>query len=151
MARGMGGSSRLRAGLPDTPTPRPGLISSAAMPRRWPMARAMRCRGCALPLPRAGRPETRPKVPSKTRPFAQALSAGWTARSRSLIAFSRQASARGPLAHPGRGVDLHVLGDDGHQFALQRGQVVRLAGVAAVAFVRQDDLQALLGDAGGLF
>src|SRR6218665_243604 len=133
MARGMGGSSRLRAGLPDTPTPRPGLISSAAMPRRWPMARAMRCRGCALPLPRAGRPETRPKVPSKTRPFAQALSAGWTARSRSLIAFSRQAPALALSAHrvrqfgldlphfqvvlalqmhrPVFGGDLHVLGD----------------------------------------
>ena len=33
---------------------------------------------------------------------------------------------------------------------LQRGQIVRLAGVAAAALVGQDDLQALLGDAGGL-
>jgi TRAP-type C4-dicarboxylate transport system substrate-binding protein len=34
--------------------------------------------------------------------------------------------------------------------ALQRGQVVGLGGVAAAALVRQDDLQPLLGDAGGL-
>jgi hypothetical protein len=48
------------------------------------------------------------------------------------------------------GVDLHVFRNHRHQFALQRGQVVGLGGVAAVAFVRQDDLQALFGDAGGL-
>ena len=38
------------------------------------------------------------------------------------------------------GVDLHVLGDHGDQLSLQRGQVVGLGGIAAVALVRQDDL-----------
>jgi HD-like signal output (HDOD) protein len=46
-------------------------------------------------------------------------------------------------------VDLHVLGDHGHQLALQRGQVVGRGGAAAAALVGQDDLQPLLGDGGG--
>ena len=48
-------------------------------------------------------------------------------------------------------VDLDVLGDDGDQLALQGGQVVGLGGAAAVALVRQDDLQAFFGNAGGFF
>jgi len=48
------------------------------------------------------------------------------------------------------GVDRHVLGDHRHQLALQRRQVVGRGGAAARALVRQDDLQTLLGDAGGL-
>ena len=47
-------------------------------------------------------------------------------------------------------IDLDVLADHGDQVALQVGQVVGLEGGAAAALVRQDDLQALLGDAGGL-
>ena len=48
------------------------------------------------------------------------------------------------------GIDIDVLGDDGDQVALQCRQVVRLV-AAAGAFVRQDDLQTLFGNTGGLF
>ena len=48
-------------------------------------------------------------------------------------------------------VDLDVLGDHRHQLALQRGQVVGLGRIAPIALVRQDDLQPLLGNAGGFF
>ena len=47
-------------------------------------------------------------------------------------------------------IDLDVLADDLDQLALQIGQVVGRKGGAAGALVRQDDLQPLLGDAGGL-
>ena len=48
------------------------------------------------------------------------------------------------------GLDRDVLGDHRHQLALQFGQVGRLRAAAARALVREDDLQPLLGDAGGL-
>lgn len=47
--------------------------------------------------------------------------------------------------------DVDVFGNYRDQVALQRRQVVGLVALAARTFVRQDDLQPLFGDAGGLF